>query len=51
MLARRGLPGPTIAVITGLRKPWRTVFTEADYQHVRDLGAAYLTALPRHIAT
>ncbi len=24
-LARRGLPRPAIAVITGLRKPWRTL--------------------------
>jgi hypothetical protein len=31
-LARRGLPRLAIAVITGLRKPWRTVFSERDYQ-------------------
>lgn len=29
VLAQRGLPGPAIAVITGLRKPWRTVFAQA----------------------
>ena len=50
-LARRGLTGPAIAVITGLRKPWRTVFTEADYARVRDLGDAYLASYPRQIAT
>ena len=36
-LARRGLPRPAIAVITGMRKPWRTVFAERDYQRVREL--------------
>src|SRR5262245_11759692 len=41
-LAQRGLPGPAIAVITGLRKPWRTAFAEADYRQVRALGTAYL---------
>jgi hypothetical protein len=25
-------------VITGMRKPWRTVFSERDYQRVRELG-------------
>lgn len=49
-LARRGLPRPVITVITGMRKPWRTVFTEADYRRVRDMGDAYLASYPRHIA-
>lgn len=49
-LARRGLPGPAIAVITGLRKPWRTVFTPADYRRVREVGEAYLASSPRRIA-
>lgn len=31
-LAKRGLPRPAIAVIRGMRKPWRTVFSERDYQ-------------------
>ncbi len=48
-LARRGLPEPAIAVISGMRKPWRTVFTDADYQRVRDMGDAYLASYPRHI--
>ena len=29
-LARRGLDGPAIAVVAGLRKPWRTTFGERD---------------------
>lgn len=40
-LARRGLPWSAIAVITGLRKPWRTVFSERDYRRNH----------PRRIAT
>lgn len=48
-LAQRGLPGPVIAVVTGLRKPWRTVFTAADYRHVREMGTAYLASHPRRI--
>ena len=45
-LAQRGLPRPAIA---GMRKPWRTAFTEADYKRVREMGAAYLTSYPRPI--
>jgi hypothetical protein len=33
-LARRGLTRPAIAVITGMRKPWRTAFCDRDYQRV-----------------
>jgi hypothetical protein len=50
-LARRGLPGPAIAVITGMRKPWRTAFSERDYLRVRDLGAEHQHNYPRRIAT
>lgn len=50
-LRRRGLPRPTIAVITGMRKPWRTVFSEGDYKSVRDLGDEYRRNYPRRIAT
>ena len=34
-LVKRGLGKPAIAVITGMRKPWRTKFSERDYQRVR----------------
>jgi hypothetical protein len=37
-LARRGLPRPAIAVITGIHKPWWTVFAERDYQRARERG-------------
>lgn len=49
-LARRGLEGPAIAVITGLRKPWRTVFTDRDYRAVRRLGDDHKSNYPRRIA-
>jgi hypothetical protein len=50
-LARRGLPRPAIAVITGLRKPWRTVFSERDHQRARELGTEHQQNHPRRIAT
>jgi hypothetical protein len=50
-LQRRGLVRPSIAVITGLRKPWMMSFTLTDYTHVRAIGHAYLGTLPRRIAT
>jgi hypothetical protein len=50
-LAKRGLPRPAIAVITGMRKPWRTVFSERDYQHVKELGREHQQNHPRRIAT
>jgi hypothetical protein len=48
-LARRGLQRPAIAVITGLRKPWRTTFTDRDYQAVRKLGDDHVSNYPRRI--
>ena len=50
-LARRGLFRPAIAVITGPRKPWRTVFSERDYQCARELGRNHQQNCPRRIAT
>lgn len=49
-LRRRGLPGPAIAVMTGLRKPWRRAFSERDYRAVRVLGDDHKANLPRRIA-
>lgn len=49
-LSRRGLDRPAIAVITGLRKPWRTKFNVRDYQAVRTLGADHRSNYPRRIA-
>lgn len=50
-LQRMGLPGPAIAVLTGMRKPWRTAFSDADYNHVRELGASFRGTFPRRIMT
>jgi len=50
-LRRRGLPGPAIAVITGMRKPWMTTFGPGDYAGVRGLSDDYLSTMPRRIAT
>lgn len=49
-LARRGLTKPAIAVITGMRKSWRTKFSEADYSRVRRLGDEHKASHPRRIA-
>lgn len=49
-LLRRGLPGPAIAVITGMRKPSMTKFKTSDYKKVRQLGDAYKSKIPRSIA-
>lgn len=48
-LARRGLHRSAIAVITGLRKPWMTAFTERDYESVRRLGKDHRAQFPRRI--
>jgi len=50
-LAKRGLQRPAIAVITGMRKPWRTTFSEGDYRRVRELGTEHQQQHPRRIAT
>lgn len=41
---------PLLVVITGLDKPFRTEFSEADYGAVRRLGDEYLSQNPRSIA-
>lgn len=49
-LLERGLTKPAIAVITGMRKPWRTRFSEVDYSRVRRLGDEHKACRPRRIA-
>jgi hypothetical protein len=41
----RGLPRPAIAVITGMRKPFMTLFDQHDYAGVRRLGDDYRAKL------
>ena len=50
-LLKRGLVKPAIAVIAGMRKPWRTTFTDHDYEHVRQLGEKHKGNRPRRVAT
>jgi hypothetical protein len=48
-LRDRGLTRPAIAVITGMRKPFMTVFDEHDYAGVRRMGDEYRAQMPRRI--
>jgi len=45
-----GLARPTIVVITGLSKPFRTVFSARQYAKVRALAKEYSSRRPRSIA-
>lgn len=47
--ARVGLGGPSLIIITGLRKSFRTTFTSKDYAQVRSLGAEYFKRAPRSV--
>ena len=49
-LKARGLAKPAIAVITGMRKKHRTVFSDRDYEKVDALGKDHLGHFPRRIA-
>ena len=46
-----GLGGPSIIVIAGMDKPFRTVLSEADYASVRALGDEYRSRRPRSVST
>lgn len=46
-----GLDEPAVVVLTGLRKPNATLFSEAEYAAVRELGDDYKASSPRRIAT
>jgi hypothetical protein len=50
-LQHRGLPEPAIAVLTGMRKPWMTRFSDGDYQAVREIRDDHTSHSPRRIAT
>jgi hypothetical protein len=47
--ATLGLGGPSIIVITGMEKPFRTIFSERDYAQVRQLGDEYRSRVPRSV--
>lgn len=45
----RGLPGPSLVIITGMDKPNESAFSDADYRRVRRLGDEYRRRTPRSI--
>ena len=47
--ARLGLGGPSLVVITGMEKPFRTTFSERDDAEVRRLGEEYRARAPRSV--
>lgn len=49
--AKVGLGGPSVVVIDGRTKPFRTVLSKNDYAEVRKLGVEYLARNPRNVLT
>jgi hypothetical protein len=41
--------GPSVIVITGMEKPFRTKLSERDYARVRQLGEEYRSRVPRSV--
>jgi hypothetical protein len=48
--ARVGLGGPSLVIITGMDKPFRSTFSGDDYAKVRRLGDEYKRRIPRSAA-
>jgi len=49
--ASLGLGGPSLVVITGMDKTFRTAFSKRDYRLVRSLRQEYLGRNPRSVGT
>ena len=47
--AKVGLDGPSVVVIAGKTKPFRTVLSASDYAEVKKLGSEYLARSPRSV--
>jgi len=47
--AALGLGGPSLVLITGMGKPFRTTFSDRDYAKVRALGDEYRARKPRSV--
>ncbi len=47
--AQLGLGGPSLVVITGMEKAFRTKLSERDYARVRQLGGEYRSRMPRSV--
>ncbi len=45
-----GLKGPSLVIITGGRKAFKTTFTKRDYDRVGALGREYFARKPRSVA-
>jgi len=45
-----GLGGPSLIIITGMKKTFRTTFSSRDYAGVRTLGVEFLRRRPRSAA-
>jgi hypothetical protein len=46
-----GLDAPTLVIIDGMDKAFRTTFASADYERVRRLGEEYRRLVPRSVAS
>lgn len=47
--AELGLDGPSLVLITGKDKPFRTLLSSADYAEVRSLGREFRARTPRSV--
>jgi len=47
--ARVGLRDPSLILITGKDKPFRTVLSKHDHEEVRKLGREFLSRVPRSV--
>jgi hypothetical protein len=47
--AQVGLDGPSLVLVTGMVKAFRTVFSDDDYRRVRALGDEYRARVPRSV--
>lgn len=48
--AQVGLGGPSLVLIAGNDKPFRTTISKDDYEVVRRLGQEFLSRTPRSVA-
>jgi hypothetical protein len=46
-----GLDGPSIVIVAGKDKAFRTKLSRRDYNHVRQLGEEYKSRKPRCVTT
>lgn len=47
--AEVGLGGPSLVIVTGARKAFRTTLSDAEYAKVRLLGREFLQRTPRSV--